>query len=261
MKTTKRKPGQVSLERALSKRGLASRTQARDLIEAGQVKVNGTVRRDSAYPVNPDRAVFEIQGAKTGALTRVTYLLHKPRGVVTTRSDERGRPTVFSLLSELGDSLVLHSVGRLDLATTGLLLLTNDTRLSSWLTEPANEVARVYLARVRGEVTPELIARLRAGIPSEVGLLRARRAELRKVSGRESLVELELTTGKNREVRRMMEAIDRPVIDLKRIAFGGLVLGDLAPGAYREVSVAELTRAFPAWPRSAMSAQADILGG
>jgi 23S rRNA pseudouridine2605 synthase len=238
----KRKPGQVSLERALSKRGLASRTQAQALIVAGQVRVNGTVRRDPGFAVNPDRAVFEIEGERQSReLERVTYLLHKPRGVVTTRADERGRPTVFSLL-DVPEKL--HAVGRLDLATTGLLLLTNDTQLSAWLTEPTNAVPRVYLARVRGEVTEAELARLRQGIASEVGLLQARAARVRKASGRESLVELELTEGKNREVRRMMEAIERPVIDLKRIAFGGLVLGELAPGAYRRVVDAELVRAF-----------------
>ena len=243
----KRKLGQVSLERALSKRGLASRTQARELIVAGQVRVNGTVRLDPGFAVNPDRAVFEIAGERQAReLVLATYLLHKPRGVVTTRADERGRPTVFTLL-DVPEKL--HAVGRLDLATTGLLLLTNDTRLSSWLTEPANDVPRIYLARVRGEVAVTGVAQLLAGIPSEVGLLQARAARIRKSSGRESLVELELTEGKNREVRRMMEAIGHPVIDLKRIAFGGLVLGDLAPGAYRPVSADELVRAFPKFKR------------
>ncbi len=149
----KRKPGHVSLERALSKLGIASRTQAREWILAGLVRVNGVLREDPGFFVFPERAKIEIEGRSIDRAEFAVFLLHKPRGVITSNSDEKGRPTVFSLIQE--DRLTLHAVGRLDFATTGLLLLTNDTKLSSWLTDPANEVPRVYVVTVRGEITDE----------------------------------------------------------------------------------------------------------
>jgi len=238
------------LERALSKLGLASRTVARAWIEAGRVRVNGDIRRHPLYPVNPERARIEIDGERAISEASRVFLLHKPRGVVTTRSDEKGRPTVFSLLkSEPG--LNLHAVGRLDLATSGLLILTNDTRLSSWLTDPSNQVSRVYLVSVRGEVTPETLSRMEKGL--EVGDERERlvadRASLRKASGRESHLTLELKEGKNREIRRMCEALGHEVTRLKRVSFGGLELGELAPGACRELTEGEIEAAFPGAPR------------
>jgi 23S rRNA pseudouridine2605 synthase len=238
-----RKPGQVSLERALSKLGLASRGVAREWIEAGRVRVNGQIRRAPGFALNPERARIEIDGQVAQAAVKRSFMLHKPRGVITTRSDELGRPTVFSLLPEI-PGLNLHAVGRLDWATSGLLILTNDTRLSARLTDPANEIPRTYLATVRGEVCEAEVTRLLTGIRSEGELLKANRAQLRKASGRESHLTLELTEGKNREIRRLFLEIGHEVIKLKRVAFGGLELGELEPGRFRELSDAELQNAF-----------------
>lgn len=242
----KYRPGNVALERALSKLGLASRTQAREWILAGRVKVNGQIRKDPSYGVNPEKAKLEIDGASVEGAAPRTLLLHKPRGVVTTRADEKGRPTVFSLIREPGLHLV--AVGRLDWATSGLLILTNDTRLSAWLTEPESGVKRVYLVSVRGEVTETAVARLRAGITDQGELLQADSVSIRKASGRESHLVVELTEGKNREIRRMFLALGHEVTRLKRVAYGGLELGELQPGEYRELSREELARAFPGAP-------------
>jgi 23S rRNA pseudouridine2605 synthase len=226
--------------------GIASRTQARALIQAGKVRVNGILRDDPMFAVRPETAVFEIDGKRVERGAWKVFLLHKPRSTVTTRSDEKGRPTVFSLLREPG--LSLHAVGRLDFATTGLLILTNDTRLSSWLTDSANEVPRVYQVTVRGEVTDEELIRARAGIVDEGELLRPFAVELRKASGKESHLRVELREGKNREIRRLFLALGHEVTRLKRISFGGLELGALQPGEYREISKEEVRAAFPGAP-------------
>jgi 23S rRNA pseudouridine2605 synthase len=238
------KKGQVPLERALSKLGLASRTVAREWIRAGRVSVNGQVRRQALYPVSPERARIEIDGAPVAGAGPRSFLLHKPRGVVTTRADEKGRATVFSLLPPAA-GLILHAVGRLDWATSGLLILTNDTKLSAWLTDPLNRVPRVYLVSVRGELGEADLERMEKGIVVEGEKLRADRAVLRKASGKESHLTLELAQGKNREIRRMLAALGHEVTRLKRVSFGGLELGELGPGEFRELSEQELDQAFP----------------
>ncbi|MBU6375498.1 MAG: rRNA pseudouridine synthase [Bdellovibrionales bacterium] len=246
-----KRPGEVSLERALSKLGIASRTQARAWIESGKVRINGIVQKNPSRWVVPETARIEIDGEHVVRQKRLVLLLHKTRGTITTRSDEHGRATVFDLLPrqymELGG---LHSVGRLDQATTGLLLLTNDSRLSSWLTDPQNAVPRVYRVSARGAITSEQSARLLRGVPSEVGLLQANAVEILKVSQRESHLLVTLHEGKNREIRRMIEAIGSEVTDLKRISYGGLVLGKLPAGECRLVSESELKKAFPEAPLS-----------
>ena len=141
-------------------------------------------------------------------------------------------------------------VGRLDQATTGLLLLTNDTRLSSWLTDPDQAIPRVYCVTVRGEVDAAKVARMLEGVASDVGLLKAVAVEILKASGRESHLLVTLDEGKNREIRRLFEALGNEVTDLKRISYGGLKLEDLPIGEIRVISEVELQEAFPHAPRS-----------
>ncbi|HEX3530388.1 MAG TPA: pseudouridine synthase [Thermoanaerobaculia bacterium] len=176
-----------------------------------------------------------------------TILLHKPRGVVTTRSDPEGRPTVYTCLEgpEAGDLIHLIPIGRLDAATTGLLLLTNDTRLAAWITDPVNAVPRIYLVTVRGELSDATAQRLETGIEDEGEPLFARKVTIRKRSRRETHLILELTEGKNREIRRLLAAVGHEVTRLKRVSFGGLELGDLPPGKWRDVTEQELREAFP----------------
>ncbi|MBY0496097.1 MAG: rRNA pseudouridine synthase [Cyanobacteria bacterium] len=244
MATTAR--GTVSLERALSKLGLASRSQARALITQGRVRVDGAVLTNPSIRIVPERVAIEIDGtARERVREAVTILLHKPRGYVTTRSDPEGRKTVYDLLADLPDRVV--PVGRLDRATSGLLILTNETQLANWLTDPSTEIPRVYLVTARGEVTDEDAARLTAGVISRGERIAPADVVVRKRSKRESHVIMTLTEGKNREIRRLFDAIDHPVTQLRRVQFGGLQLGDLAPGQWRRVGEAEVSAAFPAY--------------
>ncbi len=244
--TTARPPGRVSLARALSKLGLASRREAGALIAGGQVRVGGRIVRNPDTLVVPERARIEIGGQRATRRTPVTILLHKPRGVLTTASDPAGRPTVYDFLSALPSRVV--PVGRLDFATSGLLLLTSDTRFGDWVTDPANGVPRTYVATVRGALDERTRSLLEAGVTVGGERLAPRSVAVRKRSGRETHLVIELTEGRNREVRRMLLAAGHEVTRLKRVAFGGLLLGDLPPGRWRTVSVEELRAAFPGAP-------------
>ena len=237
----------VSLERALSKLGFASRSEARALIVQGRVAVDGTIVTNASMRVVPERIAIVIDGAaRQRDAESLTIALHKPRGYVTTRSDPDGRKTVYDLLTDLPSRVV--PVGRLDLATSGLLLLTNDTQFANWLTDPASVVPRVYLVTVEGRATGETAANLVAGVMSNDERLAAAAATIRKASSRESHIVVTLLEGKNREVRRLLQAVGHPVTRLRRVQVGGLELGTLAPGKWRRVSEKELRSAFPTYP-------------
>jgi 23S rRNA pseudouridine2605 synthase len=238
--------GQVTLERALSKLGLASRSEARAWIAAGRVVVDGHAVRDPLRAVVPERARIVIDGTPTVPPAWVTVLLHKPRGVVTTRRDPQGRRTVYDCLTGLDAHVV--PVGRLDAASTGLLLLTNDTRLADWWTDPDQALSRRYVVTVRGAVSEEETARLVAGIVDRGERLAATRVERRKVSRRETRLLVELREGRNRELRRLFAAVGHEVTRLLRTGYGGLELGDLQPGAWRALTREELAAAFPGAP-------------
>lgn len=213
------------------------------MIRAGRVAVDGRPATDPLAPVVPERIRLEIDGRPKERPRPVTILLHKPRGVVTTRSDPEGRRTVYDCLEGLDVHVV--PVGRLDAATTGLLLLTNDTRFADRVTDPRNQVPRVYLVTVRGELTDAEARSLEAGLEDEGEILAARSVAVRKRSRRETHLVVELTEGKNREIRRLLAAVGHEVTRLKRVSFGGLELGDLQPGQWREVGEEELRVAFP----------------
>jgi 23S rRNA pseudouridine2605 synthase len=239
-----RRSGLVPLDRALSKLGLSSRASARQQILDGRVSVAGATVRDPARLVHPESADIRIDDVRRARAAWRTIVLHKPRGVVTTRRDPDGRRTVFDVLGEEAGALV--AVGRLDLATSGLLILTTDTRLADWLTDPANAIVRRYLVSVRGLLTDDEAARMTAGI----GGSKARSVHVRKRSRKESHLVVDLDEGRNREIRRLCEAVQHPVTALKRVAFGSLELGTLRPGQWRDVSREELARTVgPATPR------------
>lgn len=236
----KRRPGVVPLDRALSKLGLASRTNAKSLIAAGRVAVDGTVITDARTLVRPERIAVAIDGQVHRGSRESPRLLafHKPRGVVTSRRDPSGRPTVFDVLGERGEGLI--AVGRLDMASTGLLLFTNDTRLADWLTDPASGVPRRYVVTVRGRVGDETARQIEAGIedrtrPGTSERLRPSAMTVRKTSNRETHLIVELTQGKNREIRRLFAAFGHEVTRVHRVAFGSWELGDLQPGHSREL--------------------------
>lgn len=238
----------TDLERALSKMGIASRTEAAAMIRAGEVRVNGRIQRNPLFKVALGVDAIEVGGVEAKTADRIVILLNKPRGSVTTRSDEKGRRTVFDVLGEKS-TLGLHAVGRLDLATSGLLVLTNDTSLSSWLTDPKNAIMRVYLVSVRGELTEEKKRVLERGIDDDGERLHADSIEIRKASRKETHLVVTLKEGKNREIRRLFKALGHEVTRLKRVAFGGLTLGELQPGEHRVLSESELSRAFPTLPK------------
>lgn len=240
----------VALERALSKLGVASRTEARALIEAGRVMVDGRAITNPHHSIVPERAAITIDGTPRRQAEPVTVLLHKPRGVVTTRSDPQGRPTVFDLLTDLDAHVV--PVGRLDWATSGLLLLTNDTRLADWLTDPKTAIPRIYLVSVRGRVTPETARKIVEGLRIDGEQLSAAAARVRKASNRESHVVVTLREGKNREIRRLFGSVGHPVTRLRRVQFGDLTLGTLPPGRWRRIDPIEINEMFPGRPQKRM---------
>jgi 23S rRNA pseudouridine2605 synthase len=232
----------VTLDRLFSKLGLASRSVAQEWISAGRVRVNQRVVRSAdtwvAWP--GDSVLLDDQPIQQS--TPRFVLFHKPKSVVTTRQDEKGRTTIFDVLPK--ELQTLHAVGRLDQATSGLLLLTNDTTLSSFLTDPANRIARRYLVTVRGEVSEETRLASLAGLTDEGELLHCESVMIQKRSGRESHLDVTLTEGKNREIRRLFKALGHEVIRLRRIQFGPFEIGDLPPGSWREVPIAEARTAL-----------------
>ena len=246
-RSTPSRHGRVALERALSKLRFSARAGAAELIRAGRVSVRGDVVVDPGRRVDPEHDDIRLDGAPPPRRERLVVACHKPRGMVVTRRDPQGRPTIFERLADLPDGLV--AVGRLDLATSGLLLLTNDTRLADWLTDPRQALPRVYLVTVEGRVGEPETARLVAGVHDREETLRAHAASVRKASGRESHLVIELREGKNREVRRLCGAIGHPVTRLRRVAFAGIELGKLAPGEWRVVRAEELPEGAPAWRR------------
>lgn len=226
-------PGTVPLCRALSKLGVCSRKEAERWVAAGRVAVDGVVARDAEQPVHPERAAITVDGQAVGAATPRLVLLYKPRGVVTTRDDPRGRPTVYGLLPAALGWLV--PVGRLDFATSGLLLLTNDTRLADALADPRHGVEREYVVLVRGEVDEAAVARLQAGVVDRGETLAADDVRVDKRSGKESRLRLVLREGKNREVRRLCAAVGHPVQRLLRVRYGAFSLEGMEPGQWREL--------------------------
>lgn len=223
-------PGRVPLERALSKLRIASRSEAQRRIRSGDVTVNGRAVRDPLAPVHPERDRIAVAGEVAAKRAWRTIAFHKPRGVLTTRSDPQGRRTVFDVLGDAGEGLA--AVGRLDFATSGLLLLTTDTQLAERLTNPSNAIVRRYAVTARGFVSDEDCGAMERG----VGDLRAASIRVRKRSRRETHLVVELTEGKNREIRRLFSAVGAEVTKLLRVAYGPIELGTLRPGEWRELT-------------------------
>lgn len=236
--------GPLSLARALSKFGVCSRAEAARWIEAGRVEVGGRVVRFPARRIDPRRDEVRVDGRRVGDDTaRVVLVLHKPAGYITSRGDPGGRPTVYDLLGDVGRWV--FPVGRLDRDTSGLLILTNDHRLGQTLTDPEAHVPKRYHARVRGLPDAEAFRALREGVPLGDGTT-SRPAAVRALGtasqGGSSWIEIVLTEGKNRQVRRMCATIGHEVEELTRVSVGTLELGELSPGQWRELTPAEIGR-------------------
>jgi 23S rRNA pseudouridine2605 synthase len=227
----------MRLAKYLAHAGVASRRVAETLIAAGRVAVDGEVVTDPARDVGQGNRV-EVDGqALTGAEPRVVYAVNKPVGVLSTARDTHGRPTVVELAPASG--LRLYPVGRLDVDSSGLILVTNDGELANRLTHPRYEVPKTYLARVGGgRVGADALRALRGGVELGDGLTAP--ARVRRVQP--DTIELTIGEGRNRQVRRMCEAVGHPVLALERVAFGSLRLDGLASGAYRRLGDAEVER-------------------
>jgi 23S rRNA pseudouridine2605 synthase len=241
----------TGLARALSKLGLCSRSQAAELIRAGRVTLNGALRRDPETPVHIGKDRIEIDGSPLAASERIYLALNKPRGVVTTTSDEKGRETVYNYLSR--ELPWLAPVGRLDMASEGLLLLTNDSEWAARIAAPQTHLDKTYHVQIRAVADELLLSELQKGVLSDDGeLLRAKRASVRRRGQRNSWIEIVLDEGKNRQIRRMLEHLQIEVLRLVRVAIGPLTLGDLARGETRVIQKEEkqaLDRAMKAATR------------
>ena len=229
----------IGLARALSKLGVCSRSQAAELIRAGRVKLNGKLSRDPETPVHIEKDRIEMDGNPLKKSERIYLALNKPRGVVTTASDEKGRETVYEYL--LARQPWVAPVGRLDMASEGLLLLTNDSEWAARISAPETHLDKTYHVQISAIADENLLDALRKGIRSfEDGeLLLAKRASLLRRGERNSWIEIVLDEGKNRQIRRMLEHLQIEVLQLIRVAIGPLTLGDLAKGQTRLIQKAE----------------------
>lgn len=228
----------VRLQKYLSRSGRASRREAERLMQAGRVRVNGEVVSELGARVVPGRDVVELDGQRVDVPPEVWIAFHKPPGVLTTRSDPHGGSTVYDLLPD--ELAGLRYVGRLDRDAEGLLLLTNDGEGAHRVQHPSGEIEREYRAEVAGTVQPEVVRRLVRGVLLEDGMATARRAAVVEAGPVSSTVDLVLTEGRKREVRRMMSAVGHHVLRLRRTRFGPVWLGDLEPGAWRELTAVEI---------------------
>jgi pseudouridine synthase len=236
-----------TLERVLSKAGLGSRTEARAWIAAGRVRVNGKSVRDPDAWVDLERDRVEFDGKPLRRERRVYLLLYKPTGYITTRRDPQGRPTIYDLLP--GDDRYLFSAGRLDLDTSGLIIVTNDAQFAERMTNPEYHVPKTYLVKANKHLTDEDLDRLRHGVELRDGPTRPATVTRIREAGGKTVFEITITEGRNRQVRRMVEALEGRVLKLVRVAIGPIRIGDLPIGKARELTpdeVRTLTRPRPA---------------
>ncbi|HLF20650.1 MAG TPA: pseudouridine synthase [Bacteroidota bacterium] len=236
---TSRAPHRVSLPRALSKLGLTSRSQAFRDISDGKVKVNGNLEVNPHRWVNLQQDKIEVDGRMAKRVEDRYVLFHKPKGVTTTRSDERGGHTIYSFLGADVDGLM--PVGRLDKETTGLLLLTNDHKLADFLTSPRSGIPKTYIATVNFPISRNHLAQLGIGVEivtdGKPWTARAIKTRLLKPTD----VEISIAEGKNRQVRKMFEAVGYVVLDLKRVSLGPLSLGNMKEGQMKELTREEIS--------------------
>ncbi|MBB3545533.1 MULTISPECIES: pseudouridine synthase [unclassified Rhizobium] len=229
----------VTLPRALSKLGYCSRTQAERLILEGRVSVDGRKVTDVSAWVDLTSAKIRVDGTNVVAEAKIYLMLNKPRGLVTTRDDPEGRPTVYDCLTDF-DVPHLSPVGRLDKASEGLLLFTNDTVFAQALLDPLTHVSKTYHVQVNRIMDSEMLAEMTYGLRHDGEVLKAISARSLRNGEKNAWIEVELDEGRNRQIRRMLEALDIECLRLVRVAIGDLALGELPKGAVRALTDAEL---------------------
>jgi 23S rRNA pseudouridine2605 synthase len=232
-------PPRHGVARVLSKAGVASRTQAAAWVREGRVSVAGRVVRDPEYPVRAGVDEVRVDNQPVGAEARVYLALNKPRGLVTTASDEKGRDTVYRCFDGAGLPW-LAPVGRLDQASEGLLLFTNDPAWAARITDPSTGPDKVYRVQVEGVPDDATLAAMREGIVDGGERLSAKAVSVLKSGGKTAWLEIALDEGKNRQIRRLCKAAGFPVLRLVRVAIGALVLGELPKGGWRHLTPAEV---------------------
>jgi len=227
-----------TLDRVLSKAGAGSRTEARSWIGAGRVAVNGKVVRTPDVWVDPARDRVALDGKPLAARRKVYLLLYKPKGYLTTYKDPEGRPTVYDLLTGLDEWV--FPVGRLDQDTTGLLMLTNDTAFGDYVTSPQSKVPKTYLVKSSQKLSDEQLETLRHGIELADG--RTRPSDVKRIrdSAKYTFFEITITEGRNRQVRRMVEALGAKVLKLVRTQIGSIQIANLEIGKYRPLTMEEI---------------------
>lgn len=230
--------GPKTLERYLSRAGLCSRSEARELIAAGRVSVQGRVEHQVGRWIDEDRTDVCVDGKSVRAARPVYYLLNKPKDCLTTASDPKGRRTVYSLLQDVRDWVV--PVGRLDRDTTGLLLMTNDTVLADAVTDPQTKLAKTYIVKATTLLADEQLASLARGVNLDDGPTEPAKVRRLRDGDHRTFLEITITEGRNRQVRRMLEAVGSGVMELRRTAIGPLRLEGLAMGKYRKLKADEL---------------------
>ena len=232
-----------TLDRVLSKAGLGSRTDARKWIGAGRVKVNGRLIQTPDHWVDLERDSVTLDDRPIRPGEKIYLLLYKPKGYITTYKDPGGRPTVYDLIQDAGQWVV--TVGRLDQDSSGLLLLTNDTRFAERVTNPEYKVPKTYLVKASTLLSDDQLDQLRRGVVLSDGPTQPATVKRVRDSSRCSFVEITIREGRNRQVRRMIEAIGSKVLKLVRTGIGVLTIGDLPIGKYRELTPAEVRSLTP----------------
>jgi 23S rRNA pseudouridine2605 synthase len=233
-----------TLERVFSKRGAGSRSEARSWIAAGRVRVNGKIVRDADHWIDLSRDRVTLDGKPLANAAKVYILLYKPKGYLTTRRDPEGRPTVYDLVADAGQWL--SPVGRLDLDTSGLLILTNDTEFADRIMSPEFKVPKTYQVKSSTTLTDEQLEQLRRGVELSDGMTRPAGVHRLRDSGKYTHLAITITEGRNRQVRRMIEAVGSKVLKLVRVAISDVVIGDLEIGKWRKLEpdeIADLNRA------------------
>ncbi len=235
----------VRLQKALSGAGVASRRRAEELIRAGRVRVDGIVVREMGVRIDPQRAVVHVDGDRVVLRQDLVYLaLNKAPGMLSTLSDEQGRPHVGRLLQDWGFTTRLFHVGRLDVDSEGLLLLTNDGELAHRLTHPSFGVPKAYMAEVPGPIPRDLGRRLRSGVQLDDGIAKVDSFDVTDVLGGRAVVEVVLHEGRKRLVRRMLADVGHPVSRLVRTRIGDVQLGHQRPGTLRRLRSVEVSRLY-----------------
>jgi 23S rRNA pseudouridine2605 synthase len=228
----------VRLQKFLAEAGVASRRACETIITSSRVTVNGAVVCELGAKVDPTHDRVTVDGRAVRAKRKLYVALHKPPGYVCTRTDAQARDKIGDLLPK--EWTELFSVGRLDCQSEGLIFLTNDGDFCLKLTHPRYRIVRTYVARVEGRVKPEMLRHLTAGVWSEGEKLQAQRTRLISANNSTSIVELDLTEGKNREVRRLLASQNLPVLRLQRVQIGPIKLGELPPGRWRTLTETEI---------------------